>query len=105
MNKAYPGRACMAPLLDVLMTLLHMGAAGWRDTLRAREASYVYLRERLCEVAAEHGAFASVYLRGSRCALTSSDATRGARPRYARKPHLSGDDLVNAGHPRSSAVG
>jgi hypothetical protein len=29
-NKAYPGRACMAPLLDLLMTLLHLGAGGWR---------------------------------------------------------------------------
>ena len=63
MNKAYPGRACMAPLLDVLMTLLHMGAVGWRETLRAREEAYAYLRERLCEVAAEQGAFA--LLRGS----------------------------------------
>jgi hypothetical protein len=55
-NKAYPGRACMAPLLDVLMTLLHLGSAGWRDMLRAREAAYIYLRSRMCEVAAEHGA-------------------------------------------------
>ena len=27
-NAAYPGRASMAPLLDLLMTLLHWGAAG-----------------------------------------------------------------------------
>ena len=28
MNQVYPGRASMAPLLDLLMTLLHWGAAG-----------------------------------------------------------------------------
>jgi len=27
-NQVYPGRASMAPLLDLLMTLLHWGAAG-----------------------------------------------------------------------------
>ena len=57
-NKAYPGRACMAPLLDLLMTLLHLGADGWRRALQTREDMYVYLRERLTEVAAEHGAAA-----------------------------------------------
>ena len=55
-NQSYPGRACMAPLLDLLMTLLHMGAEGWRDALRAREDVFPYLRDRLREVAAEHGA-------------------------------------------------
>lgn len=35
--QAYPGRASMAPLLDVLMTLLHWGAAGWRRVLQQRE--------------------------------------------------------------------
>jgi O-phospho-L-seryl-tRNASec:L-selenocysteinyl-tRNA synthase len=29
-NKAYPGRASMAPLLDLLITLLSMGDAGER---------------------------------------------------------------------------
>jgi hypothetical protein len=46
----------MAPLLDVLMTLLHLGADGWRAALREREEVFPYLRERLAEVAAEHGA-------------------------------------------------
>ena len=93
----------MAPLLDVLMTLLHMGASGWRDTLRARDAAYVYLRERLCEVAAEHGAFAG--LRSFAIRLTACDATRGARPRHAGQPHLGGDDAVDAGHSSSSVFG
>jgi O-phospho-L-seryl-tRNASec:L-selenocysteinyl-tRNA synthase len=49
----------MAPLLDLLMTLLHLGADGWRAALRAREEVYPYLRQRMCEVAAEQGARAA----------------------------------------------
>jgi O-phospho-L-seryl-tRNASec:L-selenocysteinyl-tRNA synthase len=55
-NAAYPGRACMAPLLDLLMTLLHWGDSGWRAALRAREDVFPYLRERLAELASQHGA-------------------------------------------------
>ena len=33
-NSAYPGRASAAPMLDVLITLLHWGAAGWRRVLQ-----------------------------------------------------------------------
>jgi len=29
-NKAYPGRASVTAHLDLLMTLLHWGAQGWR---------------------------------------------------------------------------
>ena len=46
----------MAPLLDVLMTLLHLGASGWRAALGEREELYGYLRDRMAEIAAEHGA-------------------------------------------------
>ncbi len=56
-NAAYPGRACMAPLLDLLMTLLYLGADGWRAALCSREEAYPYLRDRLAQVAAEHGEF------------------------------------------------
>ena len=38
--QAYPGRASMAPLLDVLMTLLEWGASGWKRQLQQREAVY-----------------------------------------------------------------
>ena len=55
LNKAYPGRACMAPLLDVLMTLLHLGRAGWQAALEARGEGYQYLRTHLGKVAAEFG--------------------------------------------------
>lgn len=33
-NAAYPGRASAAPMLDLLMTLLHWGASGWRKVLQ-----------------------------------------------------------------------
>ena len=36
----YPGRASMSPLLDLLITLLHWGAAGWRRVLQERERLY-----------------------------------------------------------------
>ena len=54
-NAAYPGRACMAPLLDVLMTLLFMGRGGWQAALEARSEGYTYLREQLGRVAEQHG--------------------------------------------------
>lgn len=54
-NQDYPGRACMAPLLDVLMTLLYMGRSGWQTTLHARSEGYTYLRDKLGEVATLHG--------------------------------------------------
>jgi len=52
---AYPGRACAAPALDLLLTLLHLGAAGWQAALAAREAVFPYLRAQLELVAAEVG--------------------------------------------------
>ena len=38
--QAYPGRASMTPLLDVLITLLQWGVSGWRNVLEQREALY-----------------------------------------------------------------
>ena len=83
-NKAYPGRACMAPLLDVLMTLLHLGATGWRDALGAREAAYVYLRARMCDIAAEHGACVSRASRGALC-HAHRQRTRQASASWTRR--------------------
>ena len=45
----------MAPLLDVLMTLLHWGAPGWAAALAAREELFVYARQALGAFAARHG--------------------------------------------------
>ena len=38
--QAYPGRASMSPLLDVLITLLQWGADGWEKALQQREEVY-----------------------------------------------------------------
>lgn len=42
----------MAPLMDVLMTLLHLGSAGWRRLLADREDLHDYARSKLSETAA-----------------------------------------------------
>lgn len=51
----YPGRASMSPLLDLLITLLHWGLAGWRRELAAREAVFPLAQARLREAAAGWG--------------------------------------------------
>lgn len=55
-NKSYPGRASIANHLDLLITLLSLGASGWRSALAEREALFGYLKERLSLVATENGA-------------------------------------------------
>ncbi|KAG2486490.1 hypothetical protein HYH03_014793 [Edaphochlamys debaryana] len=52
---AYPGRAAMGPALDLVMTLLHWGAEGWRQVLARREEVYPHLRSRLAAFAAGEG--------------------------------------------------
>ncbi|PNH12953.1 O-phosphoseryl-tRNA(Sec) selenium transferase [Tetrabaena socialis] len=54
-NSTYPGRASISPVLDLMMTLLHWGAEGWRQALVQCEEVVPYLRARLQEVAARHG--------------------------------------------------
>ncbi|MEW5314094.1 MAG: hypothetical protein WDW38_005614 [Sanguina aurantia] len=54
-NKTYPGRASMGAHLDLLMTLLHWGSAGWRQVLGHRELVYPMLRAALEKVAEFHG--------------------------------------------------
>lgn len=54
-GQAYPGRASMSPLLDVLVTLLHWGASGWCAALAAREDLFGYARQRLGGFAARAG--------------------------------------------------
>ena len=54
-NTAYPGRAAMGPLLDLLITLLHWGAAGWRHELQEREDLYPQMLAKLQECAAAVG--------------------------------------------------
>ena len=45
----------MSPLLDVLMTLLHWGASGWRAQLQQREGLYKYAQQQLEVWAQQHG--------------------------------------------------
>ncbi|KAG7669400.1 hypothetical protein Ndes2526B_g05722 [Nannochloris sp. 'desiccata'] len=54
-NKLYPGRASMAPLLDLLITLLHLGAAGWSRELQQREELQPLVLDALKECAAAIG--------------------------------------------------
>ena len=54
-RKNYPGRASIAPALDVLITLLSLGKEGWRSKLDAREDAFEYMRERLRDAAEAHG--------------------------------------------------
>ena len=54
-RKNYPGRASIAPALDVLITLLSLGKNGWREKLEKREDAFEYMRERLRLTAEAHG--------------------------------------------------
>eukprot|EP00002_Diphylleia_rotans_P036295 TRINITY_DN7982_c0_g1_i2.p1 TRINITY_DN7982_c0_g1~~TRINITY_DN7982_c0_g1_i2.p1 ORF type:complete len:239 (+),score=31.80 TRINITY_DN7982_c0_g1_i2:250-966(+) len=54
-SKLYPGRASMSPILDLFITLLSMGASGFRRLLKEREEYFQYTKERLLEVAQKHG--------------------------------------------------
>jgi O-phospho-L-seryl-tRNASec:L-selenocysteinyl-tRNA synthase len=53
--KGYPGRASMTAHLDLLVTLLHWGAAGWTRMLQQREEVYGYLSEQLAQAAEQVG--------------------------------------------------
>lgn len=52
-NKTYPGRASLSPLLDQLITLLHWGQAGWKQVLAEREDLFVYAKLQLRMLADE----------------------------------------------------
>lgn len=54
-SNLYPGRASMAPILDLFITLLSMGEAGLRSLLRKRKQVHTLLREQLSALAARHG--------------------------------------------------
>jgi len=54
-NTAYPGRASAAPIMDLFITLLSMGASGYKALLAQRKACYVRLQKELGALAAKHG--------------------------------------------------
>jgi len=54
-ERAYPGRAANTAAIDILITLLSLGANRWQALLKEREALYPYLVEQLEKVAGEVG--------------------------------------------------
>ena len=54
-SSTYPGRASVAPILDLFCTLLHLGADGWTRLLAQRESLLPSFRARLAAVAHAHG--------------------------------------------------
>ncbi|XP_031441042.1 O-phosphoseryl-tRNA(Sec) selenium transferase [Clupea harengus] len=54
-SKMYPGRASASPSLDVLITLLTLGASGYRKLLSERKEMYSHLTQELSTLAQQHG--------------------------------------------------
>ncbi|XP_068612000.1 O-phosphoseryl-tRNA(Sec) selenium transferase [Brachionichthys hirsutus] len=54
-SQMYPGRASATPSLDVLVTLLGLGAGGYKKLLSERKEVYSFLAEELKTLAAAHG--------------------------------------------------
>ncbi|XP_030635984.1 O-phosphoseryl-tRNA(Sec) selenium transferase [Chanos chanos] len=54
-SKMYPGRASASPSLDVLITLLTLGASGYRKLLAERKELYSHLAEEVKTLAKAHG--------------------------------------------------
>ncbi|KAG1928040.1 O-phosphoseryl-tRNA(Sec) selenium transferase [Pimephales promelas] len=54
-SKMYPGRASASPSLDVLITLLTLGASGYKKLLSERKELYSHLAQELKALAERHG--------------------------------------------------
>uniref|UniRef100_A0A6Q2ZJY7 O-phosphoseryl-tRNA(Sec) selenium transferase n=1 Tax=Esox lucius TaxID=8010 RepID=A0A6Q2ZJY7_ESOLU len=54
-SRMYPGRASASPSLDVLITLLTLGASGYKKLLAERKEMYTYLAQELNRLAEAHG--------------------------------------------------
>ncbi|XP_066537767.1 O-phosphoseryl-tRNA(Sec) selenium transferase [Hoplias malabaricus] len=54
-SKMYPGRASASPSLDVLITLLTLGACGYKKLLSERKELYTHLVQELKALAERHG--------------------------------------------------
>jgi O-phospho-L-seryl-tRNASec:L-selenocysteinyl-tRNA synthase len=50
----YPGRASMSPLLDLFITLLHLGVSGWKALLKERKDNMAWFQERFAAAAQKH---------------------------------------------------
>ncbi|XP_077445088.1 O-phosphoseryl-tRNA(Sec) selenium transferase isoform X2 [Stigmatopora argus] len=54
-SQTYPGRASASPSLDLLITLLTLGASGYKKLLSDRKEIYAFLGEELKKLASAHG--------------------------------------------------
>ncbi|XP_067278349.1 O-phosphoseryl-tRNA(Sec) selenium transferase [Pseudorasbora parva] len=54
-SKMYPGRASASPSLDVLITMLTLGASGYKKLLSERKELYSHLAQELKALAERHG--------------------------------------------------
>lgn len=54
-SSLYPGRASMSPLLDLFITLLSLGAKGWKGLLAERKVNATWFQEQLGRVAEKQG--------------------------------------------------
>ncbi|KAL0969904.1 hypothetical protein UPYG_G00234290 [Umbra pygmaea] len=54
-SQMYPGRASASPSLDVFITLLNLGASGYKKLLVERKEMYTYLAQELKRLAEAHG--------------------------------------------------
>uniref|UniRef100_A0A8C2XSJ1 O-phosphoseryl-tRNA(Sec) selenium transferase n=1 Tax=Cyclopterus lumpus TaxID=8103 RepID=A0A8C2XSJ1_CYCLU len=54
-SQMYPGRASASPSLDVLITLLTLGASGYKKLLSERKEIYLFLAQELKSLASAHG--------------------------------------------------
>ncbi|XP_051571396.1 O-phosphoseryl-tRNA(Sec) selenium transferase isoform X2 [Myxocyprinus asiaticus] len=54
-SKMYPGRASASPSLDVLITLLSLGASGYKKLLSERKELYSHLAQEVKALAERHG--------------------------------------------------
>jgi len=51
----YPGRASMSPLLDLFITLLSLGASGWKNLLKQRKENATWFQAELSTLVGQHG--------------------------------------------------
>jgi len=54
-SNIYPGRASMSPLLDLFITLLSLGATGWKRLLQERKDNAAWFQEQLAKAADKQG--------------------------------------------------
>lgn len=53
-SKFYPGRASSSQTIDICITLLSIGSIKYKTMLKERKEMFVYLKEKMIEVAAKY---------------------------------------------------